>query len=86
MRSSFSTWIDDTCPVKREPAERALAHDVGNMVLGACRLSDLFTRRVSLMQQWANHCGAAINHQPANPVLGIPLSFHEQSPRQGQMT
>ena len=62
LRSSFSTWVDDTCPEERDAAEKALAHEVGNKVSGAYRRSDLFARRVALMQQWAEHCTTA----PAN--------------------
>jgi integrase len=58
LRSSFSTWVDDTRPEEREAAEKALAHEVGNKVSGAYRRSDLFTRRAALMQEWAEYCTA----------------------------
>ena len=56
FRASFSTWVDDTRPEEREAAERALAHEIGNKVSGAYRRSDLFDRRISLMEAWASHC------------------------------
>jgi len=56
FRASFSTWVDDTRPEEREAAEKALAHEVANKVSGAYRRSDLFDRRVTLMQAWAEHC------------------------------
>jgi len=56
FRASFSTWVDDTRPDEREAAERALAHEIGNRVSAAYRRSDLFDRRVRLMEQWAAHC------------------------------
>ncbi len=59
FRATFSTWVDDTRPEEREAAEKALAHEIGNKVSGAYRRSDLFARRVSLMQQWAEFCTGA---------------------------
>jgi integrase len=56
FRSSFSTWVDDTRPHEREAAERALAHQVPNKVSSTYRRSDLFDRRVMLMNDWARHC------------------------------
>lgn len=56
FRATFSTWIDDTRPEDREAAERVLAHEMGNKVSAAYRRSDLFDRRVPLMDAWAGHC------------------------------
>ena len=56
FRSTFRTWIDDTRPHEEVAAEKALAHEVGNEVSGRYRRSDLFRRRVALMNQWAAHC------------------------------
>ena len=56
FRASFSTWIDDVRPEEREAAEKALAHEVGNKVSAAYRRSDLFDRRIGLMDAWAAHC------------------------------
>ncbi len=58
FRASFSTWVDDKRPEEREAAEKALAHEVGNKVSAAYRRSDLFDRRIGLMQDWAAHCTA----------------------------
>lgn len=60
FRATFSTWVDDTRPEEREAAEKALAHEVANKVSGAYRRSDLFDRRVSLMQAWAQHCTGTV--------------------------
>lgn len=59
FRATFSTWVDDTCPQEREAAERALAHEIGNKVSAAYRRSDLFDRRIPLMDAWAAHCTTA---------------------------
>jgi integrase len=56
FRASFSSWVDDTRPHEREAAERALAHEVANRVSAAYRRSDLFDRRIRLMNDWAAHC------------------------------
>lgn len=56
LRSSFSTWVDDTRPHEREAAERALAHQIANSASAAYRRSDMLDRRISLMGAWASHC------------------------------
>jgi integrase len=58
FRATFRTWVDDTRPAEAEAAERALAHEEPNKVVGAYRRSDLFDRRVSLMAAWGAHCSA----------------------------
>ena len=56
FRASFRTWVDDTRPEDAEAAEKALAHEDANKVAGAYRRSDLFDRRVPLMNAWADWC------------------------------
>ena len=56
FRSSFSTWGDDTLPAERDAIERALAHDPGGKVSTRYRHSDLFERRVAIMEAWGQHC------------------------------
>lgn len=58
FRATFSTWVDDTRPAEREAAERAPAHEVTNKVSAAYRRSDLFDRRIPLMEAWAAFCTA----------------------------
>ena len=60
FRATFSTWVDDTRPEERETVEKALAHEIGNKVFGGYRRSDVFARRVALMQNWADHCIFAV--------------------------
>lgn len=60
FRATFSTWVDDTRPEERETAEKALAHEVGNKVSGSYRRSDMFSRRVALMREWAGHCTSGV--------------------------
>ena len=71
MRSSFSTWVDDTRPAEREAAERQLAHEVANRVSAAYRRSDLFERRIVLMRAWSEHVTSAMRGE-APEVKTLP--------------
>ena len=53
FRSSFRDWCGDN-GVAREVAEACLAHEVGG-VEGAYFRSDLYLRRVEVMQAWADY-------------------------------
>jgi len=66
FRSSFSTWGDDTLPAERDAIERALAHEPEGKVSARYRHSDLFDRRVAIMEAWGQHCC-----KPAAPVVPI---------------
>ena len=67
FRSSFSTWGDDTLPAERDAIERALAHEPGGKVSTRYRHSDLFERRVAIMEAWGQHCT-----KRAAPVVVMP--------------
>ena len=58
FRSSFRDWCGET-GVAREVAEACLAHVVGSKVEAAYARSDLFDRRVVVMEDWARYlaCG-----------------------------
>jgi integrase len=66
-RATFRTWADDCHPEERDAAEKALAHEDANQVAGRYRRSDLFERRIGLMEQWGQHCT-----KPAAPVVSLP--------------
>lgn len=66
-RATFRTWADDCHPGERDAAEKALAHEDANKVAGRYRRSDLFERRIGLMEQWGQHCTKA----PAE-VVSLP--------------
>lgn len=59
FRATFRTWADDCHPGERDAAEKALAHEDANKTAGRYRRSDLFERRVGLMEQWGAHCSKA---------------------------
>ncbi|WP_158292111.1 tyrosine-type recombinase/integrase [Paracraurococcus ruber] len=56
FRATFRTWVDDTRPADSDAAEKALAHEDANQVRDRYRRSDLYDRRVPLMEAWAVHC------------------------------
>jgi len=56
FRSSFRVWASEVANAQREVAESALAHTLGNAVEVAYMRSDLFKKRVPLMNDWAAYC------------------------------
>ncbi len=58
FRSTFRDWAAEQTSATREVAEAALAHVLENKVEAAYRRSDLFEKRRSLMEQWADYCVA----------------------------
>lgn len=52
FRSTFRDWASERARAPREVAEAALAHTTGNAVEQAYARSDLFERRVELMEEW----------------------------------
>ncbi|MDH3460098.1 MAG: integrase arm-type DNA-binding domain-containing protein [Burkholderiaceae bacterium] len=53
FRSTFRDWVSEYTNHASEVAEMALAHAVGDKVEAAYRRGDLFDKRVSLMNDWA---------------------------------
>ena len=68
MRSAFRDWCAETTNHPREVAEQALAHVLDDKVEAAYRRGDLFEKRRSLMQDWANFCS-----RPAMPEEVVPI-------------
>ena len=58
FRSSFRDWAAECTEAPREVCELALAHVNNDRVEAAYRRSDLFERRRTLMQQWADYISA----------------------------
>ena len=56
FRSTFRDWCSECARADREVAEAALAHATGNEVERAYARSDLFERRVVLMDAWGRFC------------------------------
>ena len=55
FRTSFRTWSMEQTDAPWAVAEAALAHQLGGSVEQAYARSDLFVRRRTLMQQWADY-------------------------------
>ena len=55
FRSSFRDWCSESAKADREVAEAALSHATGNAVERAYARSDLFERRMALMDAWARY-------------------------------
>ena len=58
FRTSFKTWTMERTDASWPVAEAALAHQLGGSVEQAYARSDLFDRRRTLMQQWADYLTA----------------------------
>lgn len=52
FRSTFRDWVEEQTHTPRAVAEAALAHAVADKVEAAYRRTDLFAKRVALMQEW----------------------------------
>ena len=55
FRSSFKNWTLEQTDTPWAVSEAALAHTLGNSTEQAYARSDLFERRRTLMQQWADY-------------------------------
>jgi len=56
FRSTFRDWASERAYADREVAEAALSHATGNEVERAYARSDLFERRIALMDAWGRYC------------------------------
>ena len=55
FRSSFTDWADEKWPKYSDAADKALAHEERSKTRRAYRRTDLFNRRIRLMQRWADY-------------------------------
>ena len=65
FRSSFRDWTAECTEAPREVCELALAHVNYDRTEAAYRRSDLFERRRTLMQQWADYLAAQASEHPS---------------------
>lgn len=56
FRSSFRDWASEATSFPHEVCEKALAHKIENESEAAYRRGDLLTKRVKLMEAWAQYC------------------------------
>ena len=69
FRSTFRDWVAEQTDYPREVAEYALAHSLSDRTEAAYQRSDLFFRRVNLMEDWARHCSE--NRLPASNIANL---------------
>jgi integrase len=55
FRSTFRDWAAETTGYPNHVVEQALAHAIGSAIEAAYRRGDLFTKRIALMNEWANY-------------------------------
>jgi integrase len=70
LRSAFRTWAAEETSFAREVLEQALAHSVGNLVERSYSRGDLFERRRTLMEAWAQHCQPVADSNVVLPLKG----------------
>jgi len=59
MRSTFRDWAEENTSYPHEVKEAALAHAVKNRVESAYQRTDLFDKRVNMMDAWASYATGA---------------------------
>ena len=55
LRSTFKDWVSETTAYDNETSEMALAHTISNKVEAAYRRGNLYEKRISLMNDWADY-------------------------------
>jgi len=70
FRSTFRVWAEEQTSFAAVVCEQALAHNVGNATERVYRRTDLFAKRVRLMQQWADFCYTPLGVRDATPLRG----------------
>ena len=70
FRSSFDGWAAERSNASREVIDLALAHVERNKTRAAYARSDLFERRRSLMEDWAEFLASASCESKAMPRHG----------------
>ncbi|MGN6156261.1 MAG: tyrosine-type recombinase/integrase [Sphingomicrobium sp.] len=70
FRSTFRDWVADKTSYPDVLAEKALAHRDTNKVQAAYRRSDMFEKRIPLMQDWADYCYGLTGDDKVVPIRG----------------
>ena len=68
FRSTFRDWVGEETEFKREVAEAALAHIVGDATERAYRRGDALEKRRTLMKAWAVACGYDVAELPTGDI------------------
>jgi integrase len=67
LRSSFRDWCGEKTNFPRDVAEHALAHKLPDKSERSYFRSDLFVKRIKLMEAWAKHCATPVR-EAANVI------------------
>ena len=62
FRSSFTDWAEEQLSDYSEAADKALAHEEKNKTRRAYKRTDLFVKRIGLMQMWADYVAGETTH------------------------
>ena len=68
FRSTFRDWAAEQTGFPREVCEMALAHAIGDETEATYWHSDLFKKRLQLMDAWAGYCSQPIASSTDNVV------------------
>jgi len=68
FRSTFRDWAAERTSFPAEVAEMALAHTVSDKVEAAYRRGDLFEKRRTLAEAWAQFCAASTSAGRVVPI------------------
>lgn len=74
FRSTFKDWCIDNSVADWELSEVALAHSVGSAVERAYARSDVFERRLNLMNDWAEYATSKLSPSRRTETYGNPAS------------
>jgi integrase len=72
FRSTFRDWAAENTSHPREVCEQALAHALTNSVEAAYRRSDLFDKRLLLMQEWSEYL---LGESPKSTIIENKLEI-----------
>ena len=61
FRSTFRDWVAERTGYPDALAEKALAHKDSNKIQAAYRRTDMFEKRIPLMQDWADYCDGLVD-------------------------
>ncbi len=86
LRSSFRDWAADTSTHSSEVIEMAMAHAIKSDVEAAYRRSDLFDRRRTLMQEWANYLDDPLEDGESTDASSARESVEEHLAGSGSLT
>lgn len=70
FRSTFRDWVNDKTSYDDELAAKAQAHKDTNKVRAAYRRTDMFEKRIPLMQDWADYCSGVTGDNKVVPIRG----------------